>query len=815
MSQRAMLRRSRLPLIATVSWALMACSPSDEPTGAVGTAQSSLVGDKLSPIFGKQPNAKAVRLVVKFKEGSEARMRGGRLSANASAAALAPELRAIESELSARGLVLGRLFGRMSDAQLQDVKQRGEARTGKTLPDLGLYHQIPASSFGSDADLEQMRRYFAGMDSVEAAYVEHEPAPTPDANSPDLRSFQTYKNPAPFGMDVAFATSVAGARGTGVRLIDVESALRPGHEDNPVTFYTRGDVVVERAEHAAAVAGIIAGRDNAIGGTGIAPDVQFGSSSYFPFTSTSIAEAMTAPLASGDLRSGDLLLMELQVTGPGVLACACQQSFCDRFVPGEFQAAIFDAVRTLVGNGVSVIEAAGNGAVNLDDPAFSGMFDRNVRDSGAILVGARVPHTGGVQCFGNYGSRIDVNAWGSGVFTSGYGDRYQGALAPNDFYTQSFGGTSSASALTAGAGASLQGIARASTGSPLSPSELRDLMRATGSAQSADLDRPNGVHTDLRRAIGVLQGSPRPPIETVYVDSFEPGFSFFSNVGTQLSWTRLSGPTPSANTGPAGDHTTGGGSYVYTEATGTAGSPNKTAILQGRCLDLRGHSAARFSLFFHMLGSQMGTLAVEADAGCDGGPLVTLFTQTGQRTGSELNGYVRQEIDLAQFLGQSLRLRVRGTTGSGGLSDIAIDDLRIVLAQSGDSGCTSDTQCAPGVCEAQRCVECRADSGCAGGVCVANECAECRTAEQCPAGSTCNPATNVCTTAACTNFAATTQQHIDAGRATTVRVSTRVEARVLGSNQLLESRSLFGSFSATIRTLRTRTAGGFEIGSCP
>ena len=35
-----------------------------------------------------------------------------------------------------------------------------------------------------------------------------------------------------------------------------------------------------------------------------------------------------------------------------------------------------------------VVEAAGNGAVELDAPECEGWFDRSVRDSGAIIVGA-------------------------------------------------------------------------------------------------------------------------------------------------------------------------------------------------------------------------------------------------------------------------------------------------------------------------------------------------------------------------------------------------------------------------------------------
>src|SRR5262245_25717341 len=103
--------RSIPPLMVSAIAMLAACSqPSDPQPDSVartGAALSALAVDKRSPIFGLKPNAKPLRLVVKFQEGSEVRMLGGRLSAAAGAATLAPELRSIETELAGRGMTLG------------------------------------------------------------------------------------------------------------------------------------------------------------------------------------------------------------------------------------------------------------------------------------------------------------------------------------------------------------------------------------------------------------------------------------------------------------------------------------------------------------------------------------------------------------------------------------------------------------------------------------------------------------------------------------------------------------------------------------
>jgi hypothetical protein len=93
---------------------------------------------------------------------------------------------------------------------------------------------------------------------------------------------------------------------------------------------------------------------------------------------------------------------------------------------------------------------------------------------------------------------------------------------------------------------------------------------------------------------------------------------------------------------------------------------------------------------------------------------------------------------------------------------------------------------------------------------------QCRTHADCPSGTICDAQSTCVAAPACDQFTASTQQHVNAGRASTARVSTRVEARVLGSSELLESRSLLGRFTTTPRTLRTRlSVFGYELGSCP
>ena len=101
--------------------------------------------------------------------------------------------------------------------------------------------------------------------------------------------------------------------------------------------------------------------------------------------------------------------------------------------------------------------------MNLDQAACSGVFDQTLQDSGAIIVGAGQPPSSGGdrqrEGFSSFGSRIDLQGWGSAVVTTGYGDLYTASDRPADpgfWYAGGFNGTSSAAAIVAGAVANLQ-----------------------------------------------------------------------------------------------------------------------------------------------------------------------------------------------------------------------------------------------------------------------------------------------------------------------------------------------------------------------
>jgi subtilisin family serine protease len=317
--------------------------------------------------------------------------------------------------------------------------------------------------------------------------------------TPSYETYQEYVGPAPKGIDAPAAWR-AGSRGAGVWFADVEGNWNAAHEDLPGAriVHVGGKLIADRGwrEHGTAVLGEVVGKDNGKGVIGIAPDVERVVTSSIG--GTPVAAALDAAQAA--LRPGDVLLIELQGTGPR-----------GRYLPVEFWDDAFDVIAAATARGVVVVEAAGNGAEDLDRASYRGKFDRARRDSGAIMVGAGGPPRRGFVDrarldFSNYGGRVDVQGWGRMVATLDYGD-LQACAGIDRHYTGEFSGTSSASPIVAGAAVLLEGLARG-RGRVLAPREVRALLRETGTPQTGKVREAIGPRPDLARAIAALGLTP-------------------------------------------------------------------------------------------------------------------------------------------------------------------------------------------------------------------------------------------------------------------------------------------------------------------
>ncbi|GJM24233.1 MAG: hypothetical protein DHS20C16_06480 [Phycisphaerae bacterium] len=223
------------------------------------------------------------------------------------------------------------------------------------------------------------------------------------------------------------------------------------------------------------------------------------------------------------------------------------------------------------------------------------------------------------------------------------------------------------------------------------PGDLcNELLDECGSCSAdGDCDDGNACTTDTCAA-GACQNACPILIDTFpHSENFDSDFGPWSNTsGDDIDWTRLSGATPSSGTGPSNDHTSGSGSYAYTEAsTANNGSPDKTAILQSPCVDLTGASAASLTFWYHMLGTSLGTLDVEISDEC------STWTSVFNVSGNQGDQWIQANIDITAHVGTVKTIRFRGVTGSSWSSDIAIDDIELTIVP----GCSIDDDCDDGV----------------------------------------------------------------------------------------------------------------------
>ena len=270
--------------------------------------------------------------------------------------------------------------------------------------------------------------------------------------------------------------------------------------------------------------GEIGGDHNSLGIMGISPNAKL---STISFVTNPSAAAIRK--AADRLGPGDIILLEIHRAGP-------RNNFQARddqlgYIGIEWWPDDFAAILYATSKGILVVEAAGNGAENLDDALYSvrpngfpqswrNPFNRNNPQCGAILVGAGAPPPGthgrnhGADRsrlgFSNYGSAVDCQGWGREVTTTGYGDLQN--TSTNAQYTDTFSGTSSASPIVVGALGCVQGWLRAAGKPLLTPATARQMLRDTGSPQQDEPGRPVsqriGKRPNLRQIHGKLFPKP-------------------------------------------------------------------------------------------------------------------------------------------------------------------------------------------------------------------------------------------------------------------------------------------------------------------
>ena len=470
--------RARATIAALLAAAVLSALPAFADTPLAPRA----VPDK--PTLAEMQSVRTTgRVVVKFSEGVKVRIASGRTRGLSSV-----EDKALRAVLAEAGVALSdfrRLHAR-SEAELDAERATSEAESGEALADLNNYYVVTVT--GSLGAAEFAARLNA-LPFVEVA--EPQPAPSPPPVSPDLTGLQGYALPPATGIGRLDTLTHRGGDGKNVTIVDIEFSWLFAHEDlkldkekailgklTPFDFFND-------TNHGTAVLGVLAGIDNGKGVTGLAPKATI-KVSPADTVERGFDVAFAIGVATGALKKGDVILIEQQTAVCGG-ACGETQVGCG---PVEFFQASFDAIKAATAKGIVVVEAAGNGAVDLDGPACKRKFDRSKRDSGAIIVGAGSSATRERLSFSSFGSRLDVQGWGENVATTGYGDAFDGGSRRKQ-YTGQFSGTSSASPIVTGAVAMIQGALKGKKLAVATPKEMRKALTKTGQPQTgADLIGP-------------------------------------------------------------------------------------------------------------------------------------------------------------------------------------------------------------------------------------------------------------------------------------------------------------------------------------
>lgn len=453
----------------------------------------------------------------------------------------AMESKAKPSEDSLAGFMAGKklqlvpLFGD-TDADVAELVSKSSAMEGgEDLSKMRKFYKVEAAP---EDNLEDLAASLNELDEVEGAYVkpgcmppvyfgEDGMADAPEVDEPpitqNLTNNQGYLNAAPQGIDARYAWTLPGGRGNGIRIIDIEGGWNFSHEDlrtnvGGLLGGTNNTGDLRWHNHGTAVFGQMTGDRNSFGVTGISPSANVRAYSIF-----GVGSATAIRRAADNLSAGDVMLIELHRGGPNYPGGNTQLGF----IAIEWWPDDLAALQYATNKGVIVVEAAGNGSQNLDAAIYNtrpagfpsswrNPFRRTAgHDSGCVIVGAGAPPPGtnggnwGADRsrlgFSNYGSCVDTQGWGQGVTTCGYG-RITGTNPDNknEWYTNFFNGTSSASPIVTGAVACLQGIQKAAGRALLTPRRMRELLRATGSPQQPGANPVSqriGRRPDLRALV--------------------------------------------------------------------------------------------------------------------------------------------------------------------------------------------------------------------------------------------------------------------------------------------------------------------------
>ncbi|XP_038573588.1 MAM and LDL-receptor class A domain-containing protein 1 [Micropterus salmoides] len=207
---------------------------------------------------------------------------------------------------------------------------------------------------------------------------------------------------------------------------------------------------------------------------------------------------------------------------------------------------------------------------------------------------------------------------------------------------------------------------------PLSPHQQPYKVWFSSMNKVTQSDTTAGDHIVAVDDISFLncEKSYQPPALSACGCSFEEGLCVWvQGAEDELEWLSSSGPTETPNTGPAGDHTTGKGKYLFIKSSPPSVKGNM-AQLKSSLLPPAGEKGYCFTFWHHMFGTTVGSLRMFLQTA---DPLKKILVW--QRSGNQGDEWLLVQIHVTL---QKVHQVILEATVGGQAGDIAIDDISLI-----------------------------------------------------------------------------------------------------------------------------------------
>ena len=154
------------------------------------------------------------------------------------------------------------------------------------------------------------------------------------------------------------------------------------------------------------------------------------------------------------------------------------------------------------------------------------------------------------------------------------------------------------------------------------------------------------------------------------------------STSTTYFWRTGTGATPTNNTGPSADHTTGSGKYGYIESSFSWGGGDTESDMETMEIDLDTLSTPELTFWWHAAGGNIDELEVEIYDGSTWSSELTINSTNNTLQTGPGDPWQEAVVDLSTYAGDTIKVRFTGSRSSAfgftsTQADWAIDDIEI------------------------------------------------------------------------------------------------------------------------------------------